>query len=84
MAVDGKINSTPAGEVTYTNTLTINGRAPSEAEILRYARSLDATGRFPEVTITSIHQVAGEEGSGGGTNVEGMEFILTLTTGEKS
>ena len=64
-----------------TNTLTINGRAPSEAEVLRYARNLDATGRFPEVTISSIRQVAERDEEGGGeASVEGMEFILTLTT----
>ena len=61
------------------NTLAITGTAPSEAEILRYARNLDATGRFSQVTITSISTGADEEEEGG-SSTEGMGFNLTLTT----
>ena len=49
--------------------LTIQGHAPSEAEILYYARSLDDTGRFSEITITSINRLQDDGG---------MEFNLAL------
>ena len=52
--------------------LTIQGRAPSEAEILYYARSLNDTGRFLEITITLVHRLQDDEG---------MDFILALKTG---
>ena len=50
------------------NMLTIGGTAPGEAEVLSYARSLDASGRFSEITIASIEKTEGE-----GTN-----FTLVL------
>ena len=49
--------------------LTIRGRSPNEMEALSYARSLNASDRFSEVTITSIARV--EEGGG-------MDFTLAL------
>ncbi len=59
--------------VTSTNgTLTLNGRSPDEDEILSYLEDLEASGRFSEITITSMTRI--EEG--------GMEFFLVLKTGE--
>jgi len=61
--------------------LTIAGGAPSEAEVLAYARNLDNSGRFAEVTITSIQREVIEEGDGDEEAEERMDFILTLKTG---
>jgi type IV pilus assembly protein PilM len=47
--------------------LNIHGQAPSEVEVLQYARNLDASGRFSEVTIASIRRV---EGDSGGEEIE--------------
>ncbi len=66
--------------------LNINGRSPSEVEILQYARNLDASGRFSEVTVASIKRVEvedTEEGIVGSTEVEG-EFEGVVGEGEKS
>ena len=53
--------------------LTIQGWAPSEVEILTYARSLVATGRFTVLTITRVSRSQDDES-------EGMSFILVLKT----
>ena len=60
------------------NSVTIAGGAPSEAEVLAYARNLDNSGRFAEVTITSIRRVdaADDEAE------DRMKFTLTLKKGE--
>ena len=60
--------------------LALNGRAPSEAEILAYARNLDDSGRFPQVTISSIHRITIIAEEGGESIGEEMEFSLLLTT----
>jgi len=52
--------------------LILRGNAPSEVEILSYARNLDASGRFSEITITSVRRLDGE----------GMNFTVVLKTGE--
>ena len=49
--------------------LTIRGQSPSEVEILSYAGSLDASGRFSEIIVASIKRI--EEGGG-------MDFTLIL------
>ena len=78
--VDNMVSNVTLTSIGHSmNTLAITGTAPSEAEILRYARNLDATGRFSEVTITSIRTVADEEEEGG-SSTEGMGFNLTLAT----
>ena len=51
-----------------SSTMTLNGRSPSEAEILSYLRNLDASGRFSEITFTSVRRIEGE----------GVDFTLTL------
>ncbi len=52
--------------------VTITGTSPDEDEILSYLRDLEASGRFPEVTISSLTRI--EDG--------GMDFSLVLKTGE--
>ena len=78
--VDNMVSNVTLTSIGHSmNTLAITGTAPSEAEILRYARNLDATGRFSQVTITSISTGADEEEEGG-SSTEGMGFNLTLAT----
>ncbi len=52
--------------------VTITGTSPDEDEILSYLRDLEASGRFPEVTISSMTRI--EDG--------GMDFSLVLKIGE--
>jgi len=52
--------------------LKIHGRSPSEVEILEYARNLDDSGRFNEVTIASIMRAEDRGGEiTGSTEVQG-------------
>ena len=51
--------------------LTIDGRAPGEVEVLSYLRSLDASGRFSEITLTNMKRIEGE----------GVDFTVALRTG---
>lgn len=51
------------------STLTLKGRAPDEAEIISYAKNLDASDRFSEIVITSMAR-----------NSEGVNFTLVLKT----
>jgi type IV pilus assembly protein PilM len=53
-------------------TLTVKGKAPSEEEILLYLRELDASGRFSEITVTSLKRI----------NYQRMDFSLILIGGE--
>jgi Tfp pilus assembly protein PilN len=96
--IDGDLRATVNNVVTYLNLsginhsgngLAINGVAPSEVEVLAYARNLKASGRFDEVTITNIKRVEGRgggvEGGGEGEVIEGsndedvsVQFSLTL------
>ncbi len=52
------------------STLTVNGRSPSEAEVLAYLRRLDASDRFSEITIASMKLIEGGE----------MDFSLALSS----
>ena len=54
-----------------SQTLTLNGSSPGEAEILAYLSSLDNSGRFTEIIVSRIRRVAGG----------GMDFTLVLRTG---
>ena len=70
------VNSLPStislSSISHANsTLTINGRSPSEKEVLSYLRKLDASDRFAEITITSMRKIEGE----------GMDFTLFLRVG---
>jgi len=67
------INSLPSTlsltHIDHANSiLNIDGKAPSEAEVLSYLRSLDASGKFSEITIASMRRIEGE----------GMDFTLVL------
>ena len=58
--------------ISHTGSkLTLRGSVPSETEVLSYAKRLDASGRFSEITIASIRRIEGK----------GMDFILILKTG---
>ena len=60
--------------ISHANSiLTINGWSPSEAELLSYLRSLDASGWFSEITFTSIGRIDGE----------GVDFTLALGSLDK-
>jgi type IV pilus assembly protein PilM len=59
--------------------LNIAGQAPTEEEVLSYARNLDASGRFPEVTVASIKRVKPNSDNG----TEHMDFALALKLGEE-
>jgi len=50
--------------------LTVSGWAPSETEILSYAKSLDDSGRFSEIIIASVIVIEDE----------GMDFTMILRT----
>lgn len=59
--------------VRYENfKLTVDGRSPSEKEILAYLKDLDRSGQFAEITLISLKKIDGE----------GMDFTLVLKTGE--
>ena len=57
--------------------LNIRGWSPTEVEILEYARNLDTSGRFTEVTITNILRIE-EETEGDVEENEVMDFTLSL------
>jgi len=70
------VNNLPStislSSISHTNSiLTINGRSPSEKEVLSYLRKLDASDRFAEITITSMRKIEGK----------GMDFTLVLRVG---
>lgn len=51
------------GNINYAETrITISGQALSEEEIIRYARNLEDTGQFSEVTIASVVRQISETG----------------------
>ncbi len=59
--------------MSYINgTLTLTGTAPDEEEALSYLETLEASGKFAEITITSLRRTEGE----------GMDFTLVLRVGE--
>jgi len=48
--------------------LNVSGTSPSETEVMEYANALNDTGRFAQVTVTSIEKTEG-----------GVDFTLTLS-----
>jgi Tfp pilus assembly protein PilN len=52
--------------------MLLSGQAPTEQEILQYVRNLQNTGRFSEITITSITRNPSDEG------IETMSYSLVL------
>ena len=56
-------------DVSYANNaLTINGWSEDEDELLSYLQDLEASGKFSEVSITSMNRAEDE----------GMDFVLVL------
>lgn len=53
-------------------TLTLTGTVPDEEEALSYLETLEASGKFAEITITSMRMIEGE----------GIDFTLVLRVGE--
>ncbi|MFH1169531.1 MAG: pilus assembly protein PilM [Chloroflexota bacterium] len=79
--IDGDLMATVANlfqsvvlsRINHTGkSLNIQGSAPSEVEILSYARNLKASGRFAKVLVSSIR--LGQSG-------DSMDFTLILETG---
>jgi len=53
--VDNQIDGFEINSIEHSNNyLNVSGWAESEEEVLEYARKLDATGRFSEITISSL------------------------------
>jgi len=71
------LSSLPTGisltSISSTNgTLTIDGRSPDEDKVLLYLQTLEASGKFREISITSMTRIEDE----------GIDFSLVLKTGE--
>lgn len=59
-------------KVSYSDgILTINGRSADEDQLLFYLQSLEDSGRFSEVTVTSMTRIGDE----------GMDFVLVIRRG---
>ncbi len=80
----GSINLTRISHAQ--SQLTINGWATNEEDILAYARALNKSGRFTEVTIANIRRINSddtqggeieEEGDGGEGSGEEIEAVVT-------
>ena len=73
--VDNLFGSTALTGVSHSGSiLSLQGSASDEKEILAYARRLDLSGRFSEVTVSSISK---------DSNGEGMNFTLALQIAEE-
>lgn len=56
-------------DVSYANNaLTLNGKSTDEDELLSYLQDLEASGKFSEITITSMSRIEDEE----------IDFVLVL------
>jgi type IV pilus assembly protein PilM len=53
--------------------LRLHGKAPSEVELLAYARNLDASGRFSEVTISTLQRVEDRDEETEDEEIEGED-----------
>ena len=61
--VDNQIDEFTIRNISHAGTsLSVNGWAESEEEVMQYARKLDATGRFSEITISSLSRTEASEG----------------------
>lgn len=76
-SIEAALNSLPTA-ISVTNvstidgTLNIDGKSPDESQILLYLQSLEASGKFDDITITSMTRIEGG----------GMSFSLVLKIGE--
>jgi type IV pilus assembly protein PilM len=74
-SVNNLVKDLSLGSISHSGgQLRLNGLALSEAEIFGYARNLDATERFSEITINNISRI--EVGDNVTSNA--MNFSLTL------
>jgi type IV pilus assembly protein PilM len=80
-AVNNLVHGVDLGNINHSGqNLSISGQAPSEVEVLAYARNLDASGRFSEVTIANMNRV--EEIEGEGEEIEGEDEEIEGEDGE--
>ncbi|MFC1901550.1 PilN domain-containing protein [Chloroflexota bacterium] len=78
--MDNLVDGVGLGNVSHSGgNVNINGQAPSEVEILRYARNLDLTERFSEVTISYLTRT---EGSDNETDM--TQFSMSLSIMEEA
>jgi type IV pilus assembly protein PilM len=82
VAINGDLNAVVDNTVTSmelyrinrdSDQLLINGRAPTEQEVMQFVRNLQNTGRFAEVTITNLTRNIGDE-----ENPGTMSFSLAI------
>ncbi len=60
VTIDSLPNTINLSSISHADSmLTINGRAPSEREVLEYLTELDTSGRFGELTITNMSRIEG-------------------------
>lgn len=68
-------DKTTLSAINHTlDKMTLQGRAQNEMEVLDYARKLEASGRFPEITVATIKPV----------DSAGADFVLVLKTKGKT
>ena len=73
--VDSLPSYVSLNDISYNdndNIVTISGIAPSETEVIRYAKNLEESGRFSEIIITAMNR----------TVDSGMRFSLVFRAGE--
>ncbi len=81
--VDNQIDEFEINSISHTSgRLIVNGWAESEEEVMVYVRKLDATGRFLEITISTLSRESGieegEEEEGGGEEDDDVIMLYSL------
>jgi type IV pilus assembly protein PilM len=72
--VDSLVGGIELTSISHSGkSLSLSGRAPSEVEVLEYARNLDSSGRFSQVTVSSIRKVQAPAEEDEGDAVEDEE-----------
>jgi type IV pilus assembly protein PilM len=73
--VDNVVSGVTLRNITHSgNTISIMGLAPTEEEILEYARELDKTGRYDEIVVTKIQESNDDDGA----DAQGYHLTLKL------
>jgi len=76
--VDNRIDDFELNSISHSgDELVINGWAESEQEVLKYARKLDATDRFAEITITNLTREEADDGASDNTT-DTMTYSLNI------
>jgi Tfp pilus assembly protein PilN len=87
--INGDLNATVDNVVTglelyrinrEEDELLINGQAPTEEEVMQYVRNLQATGRFSEITISTLTRNAASDN---GTETMSYSLALKLEGGQE-